>query len=96
MPARDPVSCPSHGHLFCRECALSNLLAQKKDIKRLEKEYILKKAEEAEADQIKRDQEKERAVQDFELVQQGLNSKLGAGNAADFPLLLLNHVIRIS
>jgi len=82
LTARDPVSCPSHGHIFCRECALSNLLAQKKDIKRLDKEYILKKAEEAEADQLKREQERERAVQDFELVQQGLNSKLGPGNAA--------------
>ncbi|CAD0029386.1 unnamed protein product [Aureobasidium pullulans] len=77
LPARDPVSCASHGHLFCRECALSNLLAQKKDIKRLEKEYVQKKQEEAEAEDIKQEQERERAVQDFELVQQGLNSKLG-------------------
>ncbi|CAD0086423.1 unnamed protein product [Aureobasidium vineae] len=82
LPARDPVSCPSHGHLFCRECALSNLLAQKKEIKRLDKEYIQKKQEEVEAEDIKREQEQERAVQDFELVQQGLNSKLGPGNAA--------------
>ncbi|KAI5259363.1 hypothetical protein E4T42_00219 [Aureobasidium subglaciale] len=82
LPARDPVSCPSHGHLFCRECALSNLLAQKKEIKRLDKEYIQKRQEEAESEEIKREQEKERAVKDFELVQQGLNSKLGPNAAA--------------
>jgi nitric oxide synthase-interacting protein len=76
------VSCPSHGHLFCRECALSNLLAQKKEIKRLDKEYIQKRQEEVEADHVELEKERERAVQDFELVQQGLNSKLGANNAA--------------
>ncbi|KAH0266080.1 hypothetical protein KCU91_g11003, partial [Aureobasidium melanogenum] len=82
LPARNPVSCPSHGHLFCRECALSNLLAQKKEIKRLEKEYISKKQEEAALEEAKREQERERAVRDFELVQQGLNSKLGSSDAA--------------
>ncbi|KAH0122756.1 hypothetical protein KCU67_g17935, partial [Aureobasidium melanogenum] len=81
LPARDPVSCPSHGHLFCRECALSNLLAQKKEIKRLEKDYVQKRQEEAERREQEREQERERAVQDFELVQQGLNSKLGSSNA---------------
>ena len=30
---RDPMVCP-RGHLYCRECVLSDLLTQKKDIKR--------------------------------------------------------------
>ena len=38
LPARDPVSCGSDGHLFCRECAVNNLLAQSKELKRLKKE----------------------------------------------------------
>ena len=48
----------------------------------MDKEYILKKQEEAESEEFKREQEQERAVQDFELVQQGLDSKLGSQNAA--------------
>ncbi|PBP27003.1 zinc finger containing protein [Diplocarpon rosae] len=36
QPAVSPVSC-LHGDIFCKECALSNILSQKKEIKRLEK-----------------------------------------------------------
>ncbi|TDZ20787.1 E3 ubiquitin-protein ligase CSU1 [Colletotrichum orbiculare MAFF 240422] len=38
LTTRDPVSC-SHGDIFCRECAISNLMSQKKEIKRLEREF---------------------------------------------------------
>ncbi|KAJ2968286.1 hypothetical protein NUW58_g10254 [Xylaria curta] len=70
--AIDPVSCV-HGDIFCRECALSNILAQKKEIKRLEK---VKDQEDAEAreQQARLDAEaQERAVREFEMTQNGLD-----------------------
>ncbi|RDW65298.1 nitric oxide synthase-interacting protein [Coleophoma crateriformis] len=77
QPAQSPVSC-LHGDIFCRECALSNILTQKKEIKRLEK---AKEKEEklAEDDQNKdEDEAKQRAVEEFERVQMGLEAKVGA------------------
>ncbi|ORY15129.1 hypothetical protein BCR34DRAFT_559132 [Clohesyomyces aquaticus] len=78
LPAEDPVCCPS-GDLFCRECAMTNLLAQRKEIKRLEK--IAERRREDEEDQKARDDDeaRQRAVQDFEAVQMGLEVKIGAG-----------------
>ncbi|KAJ5369038.1 uncharacterized protein N7496_008798 [Penicillium cataractarum] len=39
QPARAPVvACATNGDLFCRECAISDLLAQRQEIKRLERE----------------------------------------------------------
>jgi len=76
IPARDPVSC-SHGDIFCRECALSNILAQKKEIKRLEKARE-REEKEAEEDRIREEDEaRERAVQEFERIQMGLEAKVG-------------------
>jgi nitric oxide synthase-interacting protein len=52
--------------VFCRECAVQNLLAQRKEIQRLEKEEGRKRGE---AEQVERDkevEERERAVRDFE------------------------------
>ncbi|KAL7626580.1 hypothetical protein AAE478_003352 [Parahypoxylon ruwenzoriense] len=72
--ARDPVAC-SHGDLFCRECALSNILAQKKEIKRLER---VREQEEREAGETRKHQEdeaRERAVREFEMTQIGLEAK---------------------
>ncbi|KAI1212196.1 ENOS interacting protein [Annulohypoxylon truncatum] len=76
--ARDPVSC-THGDLFCRECALSNILAQRKEIKRLEK---LREQEErdAEEERIRQEEEaRERAVREFEMTQIGLDVKAKSG-----------------
>lgn len=81
LPAREPVSC-SHGDIFCRECALSNILAQKKDIRRLEK---VKEAEDKETNEdINRaeDEAKKRAVEEFEKVQMGLEAKLGSSSTS--------------
>jgi nitric oxide synthase-interacting protein len=81
LPARSPVSC-SHGDIFCRECALSNILAQKKEIKRLEKTRE-KEVKEAEEDRAREDSEaKERAVQEFERIQMGLEAKLASSSSA--------------
>ena len=81
MPAQTPVSC-SHGDIFCRECALNNILAQKKEIKRLEKTRE-HEAKEAEEDQLREEAEaKERAVQEFEKIQMGLEAKVGKDSAS--------------
>lgn len=70
--ARDPVSC-NHGDIFCRECAVANLLAQKKEIKRVER--ARDKAEQEILDaQARQDAEaQERAVKEFEKIQAGLD-----------------------
>lgn len=78
--ARDPVSC-THGDVFCRECALSNILAQKKEIKRLEKTKE-KDAKEAEEERHREEEEaKQRAVQEFEKIQIGMEAKLGSASS---------------
>ncbi|KAI1419468.1 hypothetical protein F5Y12DRAFT_720662 [Xylaria sp. FL1777] len=70
--AIDPVSC-AHGDIFCRECALSNILAQKKEIKRLEKLRV-QEDRDARERQAQRDAEAhERAVREFEMTQNGLD-----------------------
>ncbi|CAJ2506833.1 Uu.00g080190.m01.CDS01 [Anthostomella pinea] len=78
--ARDPVSC-THGDIFCRECALSNILAQKKEIKRLEK---VREQEARDADEIQAQQDgeaRDRAIREFEMTQSGLDpSKPGPRN----------------
>ncbi|KAK7966987.1 Nitric oxide synthase-interacting protein-like protein [Apiospora aurea] len=71
-PALDPVAC-THGDLFCRECVLSNILAQRKEIKRLDK---LREAEARDRDEDTARQEAEeheRAVREFEMTQRGLD-----------------------
>lgn len=73
--ARDPVSC-QRGDIFCRECALANLVAQKKELKRAEK---AKKREELERESLRAseaDEEQQRAVRDFEKTQAGLEAQV--------------------
>ena len=71
MRARDPVSCPE-GDLFCRECAVENLLAQRKEIKRMQAE-LDRRVQEDEEQRMNEDEEaRQRAVRDFELLQMGL------------------------
>ncbi|KAJ4399835.1 hypothetical protein N0V85_005908 [Neurospora sp. IMI 360204] len=77
--AIDPVAC-LHGDIFCRECALTNILAQKKEIKRAEKIREQEERETAEG-QARRDAEaQERAIREFELTQAGLSIQRGNGN----------------
>ncbi len=73
-PAVDPVAC-LHGDVFCRECALSNILAQKREIKRAGR---AREHEERDAleDKARRDAEAQaRAVREFEMTQAGLSIK---------------------
>lgn len=79
LPARDPVSCPGHGHLFCRECALSNLLAQNKELKRLKREAEQRKLEDSEEKEIEDAEAQARAVEEFEKVQAGLSVRSSSG-----------------
>ncbi|KAI1144606.1 ENOS interacting protein [Hypoxylon sp. FL0543] len=83
--ARDPVACP-RGDLFCRECALANILAQKKEIRRLERARELEQRE-AELERARREEEaRERAVREFEMTQIGLDARTttgGNGNGKD-------------
>ena len=77
LPARTPVACASNGDFFCRECAMSNLLAQRKEIKRLEKENERKRADEADEDVREDEEARLKAVEEFEKVQMGLEAKFG-------------------
>lgn len=80
LPARSPVSCP-HGDIFCRECALSNILAQKKEIKRLERAKEKELAEIQETTVNEEEEAKQRAIEEFERVQMGLEAKVGDGRS---------------
>ena len=73
-PAIDPVAC-LQSDIFCRECVLNNILAQKKEIKRAEKAREHEDRE-AQEDKGRRDAEaQERAIREFELTQAGLSIK---------------------
>jgi hypothetical protein len=74
LAARDPVACPE-GDLFCRECAINNLLAQRKEITRLEKEWIRQKGDLDDSKKLDEEDEHDKDVEDFERVQMGLQSK---------------------
>ncbi|KAI9734083.1 MAG: hypothetical protein M1818_007021 [Claussenomyces sp. TS43310] len=78
LPARSPVAC-LHGDIFCRECALSNILAQKKEIKRLEKAKEKELADLQEINAKDEEEAKQRAIQEFERIQMGLEAKIGGG-----------------
>ena len=79
LPARSPVACASNGDIFCRECAVSNLLAQRKEIKRLEREAERKRLEEEDEESRAEEEARGRAVEEFEKVQMGLEIKVGKG-----------------
>ncbi|KAI0019024.1 hypothetical protein F4780DRAFT_780897 [Xylariomycetidae sp. FL0641] len=73
--ARDPVACASHGDVFCRECALADLLAQRGEIERAAR--ARDQAARAAAEQrAQADAEADaRAVQEFEATLNGLDAK---------------------
>ncbi|KAH0544913.1 hypothetical protein FGG08_000993 [Glutinoglossum americanum] len=79
LPSRSPVACAANGDIFCRECAVNNLLAQRKDIKRLEKESERQRVEEEEDIRKAEEEARVRAVEEFEKVQIGLEGKVVRG-----------------
>lgn len=73
QPARAPVvACASDGDLFCRECAINDLLAQRQEIKRLEREREEAKKRLAEDDERTLEEARRKELHDFELVSMGL------------------------
>lgn len=78
------MACASKGDIFCRECAVSNLLAQGKEIKRLKKEDERRQKEAEEVELERGMEEKERAIESFEKTMMGLEGGAnggGKGNA---------------
>lgn len=63
--------------MFCRECALNNILAQKKEIKRLDKAREHEAREAAESRDRQQEEEQARAVKEFELTQAGFDVARG-------------------
>lgn len=76
LPAREPVvACATNGDLFCRECAVNDLLAQRKEIKRLEKEREIAKQERDEDQDRLAAEARDRELKEFEMVSMGLEEK---------------------
>ncbi|GLI78779.1 hypothetical protein PoHVEF18_007100 [Penicillium ochrochloron] len=82
QPARAPVvACASNGDLFCRECAINDLLAQRQEIKRLEKDREEAKKRIAEDEERMLEEARKKDLRDFELVSMGLDAaRSGANN----------------
>lgn len=59
-------------HLFCRECLLANLLAQRTEIKRQRAQQEREAAEAAEEAARRAEEDRRRVVAEFELTQAGL------------------------
>ncbi|KAL8897974.1 MAG: hypothetical protein Q9207_006935, partial [Kuettlingeria erythrocarpa] len=72
QPSRSPVACASSGDIFCRECAVGNLLAQRKEIKRAEKVEERRRKGLQEEAKGKVEEERERSVVEFERTMMGL------------------------
>lgn len=66
------MACATNGDLFCRECAINDLLAQHQEIKRLEREREDAKQRIEEEEQRTLEEAREREVKEFELVSMGL------------------------
>lgn len=81
--AREPVAC-SEGHLYCKECIYTDLLEQKKEIKRQQATLEQMAQEEQQQRQTKLAEARERVLKDFEVRQLGL----GAKKAADVPAIM--------
>ncbi|EZG04639.1 hypothetical protein H106_05533 [Trichophyton rubrum CBS 735.88] len=76
LPAREPVvACATNGDLFCRECAVNDLLAQRKEIKRLEKEREIAQQERDEDQERLAAEARDRELKEFEMVSMGLEER---------------------
>ncbi|KAF2721764.1 hypothetical protein K431DRAFT_246690 [Polychaeton citri CBS 116435] len=78
LPSRDAVACPDEGHLFCRECALSNVLAQKEEMKRLKRDEERRNLEDADEKVSKEAEKAAKELEDFERVQAGGSDRSSA------------------
>ncbi|RJE16785.1 RING finger domain protein, partial [Aspergillus sclerotialis] len=72
QPARPPVvACSTNGDIFCRECAINDLLAQRQEIKRLEKEREEARRAIKEEEARLEEEAKGREVKEFEVLSLG-------------------------
>jgi nitric oxide synthase-interacting protein len=73
--ARDPVCC-DQGHLGCRECVLENLLSQKKDMARWEKQFAKQQERlQQEQQQLEQQQKQQQLIAFEKTVVNGLSVK---------------------
>ena len=78
QPARAPVvACAVNGDLFCRECAINDLFAQRQEIKRLEREREDAKKRLAEDEERALEETRRKELHDFELISMGLEANQG-------------------
>lgn len=82
LPARDPVACSggSKADIFCRECALNDLVAQRKEIKRLEREWEDREVEKGEGENLAREADATKELESFERTAQGLEADVALSN----------------
>lgn len=84
QPARSPVvSCSTNGDFFCRECAISDLLAQRQEIKRTEREREDAKKRLAEDEERVLEEARLKDLHDFELVSMGLEARKAQKSVID-------------
>ncbi len=62
----------SKADVFCRECALNDLVAQRKEIKRLEREWEDREIDKDEAERLNKEEDARRELERFERTAQGL------------------------
>ncbi|KAL4919535.1 hypothetical protein BDW62DRAFT_216945 [Aspergillus aurantiobrunneus] len=75
-PSRSPsVACAHNGDLFCRECAISDLLSQRKEISRLEREKEEARWRIEEEHGREAEEAREREVREFEMVSMGFDDR---------------------
>ncbi|BCS20057.1 putative RING finger domain protein [Aspergillus puulaauensis] len=73
-PSRAPsVACARNGDLFCRECAINDLLSQRKEISRLEKEKEEARRRIEEDNGREAEEARGREVKEFEMVSMGFD-----------------------
>jgi nitric oxide synthase-interacting protein len=58
--------------IFCRECALNDLVAQRKEIKRLEREWEDREVDKEEQKRLNKEEETRKELEKFERTAQGL------------------------
>jgi nitric oxide synthase-interacting protein len=82
LSARDPVACSggSKADIFCRECALNDLVAQRKEIKRLERQWEDREIDKGEEERLAKEEVGRNELEKFERLAQGLEANKSVSN----------------
>jgi nitric oxide synthase-interacting protein len=82
-PAKPPVvACASNGDIFCKECAISDLVAQKKEIARLEREKEDEEQQRALEERDRDEEARKRELEQFERTMRGEDGRSKNGSTA--------------